>query len=96
MARSRLENVGVVVAGKSDKEREEFFLWAQEKQFAPIVLLPHLRSTRQRQIMNLAVPKYINRDTWIHLPEPVWDFDPDAWPGEYTTGEEFRSGRGDR
>jgi len=93
MARMRLDNVGVVVAGRKEVERNEFFLWAQEQGYAPIVILPHARFTRQRQIMQLSVPKYINRDTWIHLPEPVWDFDETAWPGEYTTGEEFRSGK---
>jgi len=90
MAKTRLDNVGVVVAGRGEKEREEFFLWAQENGYAPIVLLPHNKFTRQRQIMQLAVPKYIRKDTWIHLPEPVWDFDEHAWPGRYTTGEEFR------
>lgn len=90
MAQTRLDNVGVVVCGSGNREREEFFLWAQENNYAPIVLLPHRDFTRQRQIMQLAVPKYIKRDTWIHLPEPIWDFDEHAWPGRYTTGEEFR------
>ena len=90
MAKTRLKNVGVVVAGRSDREREEFFLWAQENGYSPIVLLPHRNFSRQRQIMQLAVPKYIKPNTWIHLPEPVGDFDPQPWPGVYTTGEEFR------
>jgi hypothetical protein len=83
------DNVGVVVAGRSDAERQEFFLWAQEQGYSPIVLLPHARYGRQRQIMQLSVPKFIERDTWIHLPEPVFDFDEHAWPGRYTIGEEF-------
>ena len=90
MAKTRLDNVGVVVAGTSDKEREEFFLWAQELGYAPIVLLPHRNFDRKRQILQLTVPKYINPDTWVHLPEPIGDFNPELFHGRYTTGEEFR------
>jgi len=90
MARTRLDNVGVVVSGKGDREREEFFLWAQENKFSPIVLLPHRQFDRSRQIAQLAVPKYIKPNTWVHLPGPVGTFDPGAWEGMFTTGEEFR------
>jgi len=91
MARTRLEHVGVVVAGRGDREREEFFLWAQENKFSPIVLLPHRQFDRKRQIAQLSVPKYINASTWVHLPGPGCElFDPSVFTGIFTTGEEFR------
>jgi len=89
MARSRLPNVGVVVAGTSDREREEFFMWAQENKFAPIVLLPHRYWDRSRQIAQLHATKLVRPGTWIHLPQPVLNFIERSWLGNYTTGEEF-------
>lgn len=81
--------MGIVVAGASDAERQDFFVWAQGRDAAPIILLPHKNRTRARQIQELQWPGYIMDNTWIHLPYPehLGSFDPEeGYPGRYTTG----------
>lgn len=60
-------HVGVVVAGKSDWEREDFIFWAQHQGYAPIVLLPDRRNTRSHQIASLVQRKILYPETWLHL-----------------------------
>lgn len=82
-------SVGIVVCGASDAERVDFFVWAQSRGAAPIILLPHKHKTRARQIQELQWPGYILRNTWIHLPYPatLGSFDPEeSYPGNYSTG----------
>ena len=60
-------HIGVVVAGTSDWEREDYIYWAQHQGYAPIVLLPDARKTRQHQIASLVHHNILYPTTWLHL-----------------------------
>jgi hypothetical protein len=79
--------IGIVVVGESDSARIDFFIWAQARGAAPIVLLPHKTKVRSRQMMDLAFPGYIQPNTWIHLPYPdlLGHFDDSNMKGNYST-----------
>lgn len=81
---------GVVVSGKSDSERLDFMVWAQEQGYAPIVLLPHARKSRSRQLNDYYQQGYINKETWVHLAGRIDpQFDCSYFTGIYTLGEEL-------
>lgn len=84
-------SVGCVIVGKSDTERIDYFIWAQGQGFSPLILLPHVRRTRSRQVMDLNAQRYINPNTHIHLPgmELMGGFNPESFEGRYTTGVWF-------
>ncbi len=80
-------HVGVVVAGRSDMDRLDFFFWAQTQGYAPIVLLPHIKRSRSRQMAQFTHLKMINADQWIHLAGHIEDgFDASIYPGMLTVG----------
>jgi hypothetical protein len=83
--------VGVVVCGTSDSNRVEYFMWAQEHKYFPICLLPHVHKNRTRQMLELAVPKYVRPGSWVHFPGRVEeDFDESIFPGiHFSKGREF-------
>jgi hypothetical protein len=60
-------HIGVVVAGTSDWEREDFIFWAQHQGYAPIILLPDARKTRMHQLASLVHNRILYPSTWLHL-----------------------------
>ena len=74
------DHVGVVVP---TNEQVDFFLWAQEQEFRPIVLPPHPRRSFERRLLDLSIPHMIRDTTWIHLMGCDWDPTGD-FPGIYT------------
>ena len=84
------KRIGVVVSGTDTNERLEFFIWAQEAGYAPIVILPHRDKNRQQQLMPLMSLKLIMDTTWIHFADggdPL--FNQADFPGHYTYSDIF-------
>ena len=82
--------VGVVISGRSGSERLDFLVWAQQQGYAPLVLLPHGKQKRMRQINQYNMQGYIDDNTWVHLAgriEPV--LDTSYFKGVFTVGDEL-------
>ena len=82
--------VGVVVPGVTGTSRMDFFMWAQENDYGPIVFVPARHISRERQLMELTVSNLIRSTTWIHFADggdPM--FDTTAFPGIYTESDIF-------